>query len=224
MSSRYVRPWIAAREFHGAGGETIHYGDRWGMGGPPADAYSVVSHPERFASTHRIAEALVTHLTRTFAVEVSEDLAFVQDLRHPPPAATRAIRVTPTSAASASLTVVFTSLPAVHVHAGLLHDTRYPACGCDACDESWVSVASQLENNVLAVAAGQFRECVELRFDPWPRKWLTYSLGDEWGGASTQGIPKVRVRDARRQLRAMPDGWARWPARSASISPLGGSS
>lgn len=56
--------------------------------------------------------------------------------------------MTPAAADAAVLTFVFTDYPGVIVHAGLLHDFLYPVCGCDACDETWQSVAEDMEWNV----------------------------------------------------------------------------
>ena len=47
-------------------------GDRWGIEGPPDEAYSRVTNPERFQPLHAAATELLDRLEREFAVERSE--------------------------------------------------------------------------------------------------------------------------------------------------------
>ena len=44
-------------------------GDRWGTDGPPQEAYSRVTNPERFQPLHDAATELLDRLEREFAVE-----------------------------------------------------------------------------------------------------------------------------------------------------------
>ena len=44
-------------------------GDRWGIEGPPKEAYSRVTNPERFQPLHDAATELLDRLEREFAVE-----------------------------------------------------------------------------------------------------------------------------------------------------------
>ena len=62
---------------------------------------------------------------------------------------------------------MFTAYPGIFLHAGLLHDFHYPACGCDACDSNWVAEADGLEQQVLAVVTGHYREGIERGLRPW---------------------------------------------------------
>jgi Family of unknown function (DUF6226) len=91
-----------------------------------------------------------------------------------------AVRVTPRSAATASLTTVLTAYPRVIVHAGLLHDFSFPGCGCDGCDETAESEAERLEMLVLAVAADGYSE----RYPLGSRRWIKYGLTALDGSAS----------------------------------------
>ena len=114
----------------------------------------MVSNPGRFAGLHAIADALISHLEGTYAIDVREDPALAGDLLLPDPDVRRAVRLTPHHAGAAPLTFVFTGFPGVIVHAGVLHDFPFPACGCDACDETSESTADRLEMLVLGVAVG----------------------------------------------------------------------
>ena len=47
-------------------------GHRWGAAGPPLEAYSRVTNPERFACLHNTAAELLDRLEREFAAEREE--------------------------------------------------------------------------------------------------------------------------------------------------------
>ena len=127
--------------------------------------------------------------------------------------AAEAVRVSPRSPGTASLTFVFTGYPAVLVHAGVLHDFSFPGCGCDGCDETAESEADRLEMLVLAVAAGGYSE----RYPLGSRRWVEYGLTAVDGSAAEGGrsepspVPNPRLRDAETRLRDMVDGWRPWP-------------
>ncbi|SFO03199.1 DUF6226 family protein [Mycetocola miduiensis] len=189
----YHRPEVPSETFRDAAGRAIPYGARWGSDAPPDNAYSVDSHPERFAPVHLAADALIAHLTDTFEVIVEHTLAATDDLLRPVTDAVRAVRLTPASAEAASLTFVFTSYPGVLLHAGLLNDFSYPVCGCDACDETWQSVAAEMEWQVLAVAGGGYRET----WRPGLLPSVTFSLDAVDGSQGMSG--ENRAADVPRQ-------------------------
>jgi|GEM_PF-6971909 hypothetical protein len=97
----YVRPPIAPAVFVDDLGRP--YGERWGMVATPEDSCSVVSHPERFAPLHEVADALVDWLRATFVVQVEEGAELAADLLHPQPSVLRAVRLTPAHPDAASL-------------------------------------------------------------------------------------------------------------------------
>jgi hypothetical protein len=215
----YVRPTVVAETYRDANGAVIPYGHRWGSDGPPEDTYSVDTHPERFAPLHRIADALIEHLRRDYLVEVTDDLSCALDLRRPWVGALRAVRVVPAAADAAALTFVFTAYPGVIVHAGLLHDFVLPGCGCDACDETWQSVADELESIVQTVTSGGYRE--EVRDGPqgpWIWSYLRAPDGshNSSGGSDATGEEGADLRAAAARLAELPGGWAPWPPRDVS--------
>ncbi|WP_404474752.1 DUF6226 family protein [Microbacterium aerolatum] len=215
--SSYVRPPIDAPVFRDADGQIINYGRRW-HGSPPEDTYSVDTHPERFAPIHSVADALITYLCDTYDVEVDEDVETATDLLRPAHHhVVRAVRLQPNDPACASLTLVFTAYPGIYMHAGLLHDFHYPACGCDACDSTWEGEADDLEQQVLAVVAGNYRESIERGLRPWVSYAFTYSDGASSGRSCAQDLPADRLKAAKPILRDRTEGWVSWP-RSASAS------
>lgn len=213
--SSYVRPAIDAPVLRDADGRMIDYGNRWG-GLPPEETYSVDTHPERFAPLHTVADALIAHLRDTYDVDVDEGTETVADLLHPAyHDVLRAVRIQPNDQTCASLTFVFTAYPAIHVHAGLLHDFQYPVCGCDACDSNWWAESDDLEQLVLAVVTGNYREKIKHGIRPWVEHAYTYPGGANSSRSRAKDFPVARLRAARIILRDLPDGWAAWP-RSAS--------
>lgn len=160
----YVRPPLPARSYRTPEGGPVAYGNRRGVEGPPEDAYEVVTHPERFAGLHRVAGALVEHLVAVYDVEVETGVSCAADLLWRPSDVVAATRLVPRRPDAAPLTIVRTGLPGVTVHAGALQDAVFPVCGCD---ETAESEAEELEQFVLAVAAGSFAE----RYPVGSQRW-----------------------------------------------------
>ncbi|HWC31247.1 MAG TPA: DUF6226 family protein [Dehalococcoidia bacterium] len=215
--SDYVRPALPDEEFYDSAGVVIQYGSRWRRESPPEDTYSVVSHPERFASLHVVANALVGHLAANYAVSVTEDVSFADDLVHGRTDALRAVRVTPVNANEAPLTFVFTPFPGVIVHAGVLHDFPFPGCGCDACDESGENAIDELEGTVLAVVAGRYFEWVDERGSLPLGYRIAWADGTSSQG-SQAGFTPDTIRQAIERLGALPNGWQPWTRKDSDLS------
>lgn len=213
----YVRPAIDTPVFRDADGQIIDYGKRWRESPPPEVTYSVDSHPERFAPLHAVADALIAYLRDAYDVEVVEGEAAAADLLRPAPETLRAVRIRPNDPACAAVTIVFTAYPGIIMHAGLLHDFRYPVCGCDACDSNWEVEADELEQQVLAVVTGHYRERIERGLRPRVEYAFTYPNGGASGRSRPQDLPPERVKAAKPILRRLIKGWAAWP-RAASKS------
>jgi hypothetical protein len=210
--SEYVRPPQPKQVFYDAAGAVIDYGNRWRGQPPPEDTYSVVSNPERFAPLHSVADALIDHLRSTYAVSVSENIAFAGDLMQELAGVARAVRAVPDIADAAPLTFVFTSYPGVIVHAGLLHDFPFPQCGCDACDESVEILAEEMECLVFAVVDGRYSETVTAGFGPRIGYQITSADGSRLrsGDDLSATFPTDGMRAAGRRLGRMPHGWQPW--------------
>ncbi|MCG2621687.1 DUF6226 family protein [Arthrobacter sp. I2-34] len=212
----YVRPDLPRTECRDEGGNLVPYGSRWGGGGPPEETYSVDSHPERFAGLHAVARALIDHLVRTYDAEAADATAGAAAELRGRIEVIEAVRVAPRATDAAPLTFVFTAYPGVLIQAGLLHDFPFPACGCDACDETAESAADQLERLVFAVAAGGYAE----RYPAGRRRWAEYALTavDGSGAESGSGGPSPnlgpdRLRDAEVRLQEFGGRWQPWPLR-----------
>ncbi|MGO4103161.1 DUF6226 family protein [Leifsonia sp. YAF41] len=212
----YARPPIRTPSFRDASGDVINYGHRWADGMPPEDSYTVVSNLDRYAPLHVVAEALIEHLERRYLVTVSHDLANAADILHHRDDILRVTKLTPMNVDAAALTFVFTAFPSVIVHAGALLDLLYPVCGCDACDEDVVRLATDLEWQSLAVTAGNFQE----RYRPGATPWFGFSLNAVDGSGGTGGDSAVEQLTAARRamatelLLAAPNGWTAWRPRA----------
>lgn len=208
----YVRPTLPTLEFRNSDGNVIPYGRRWAVR-PPDDSYSVVSHPERYALLHTVADALIEHLAQEFDVELSDDSTLASDLINPQTGVVRAVRLAPSDPNAAPLTLVFTGFPGVIVHAGVLHDFAFPSCGCDACDEPLDSLVEQFEQTVLGVASGGYGEAYPAGMPG--RAAFSMSYPDGSGSSSGEGeigdIPNERLEDAETRLRANNGPWHPWP-------------
>jgi len=229
----YVRPPVPRQVFHDADGAPFEYGGRWDdLDGPPEDTYSVDSHPERFAPLVDVADALVRHLAATYVVTVEDvdlrdvDLAshttdapahpVLAGVRDVGPDAVRAVRLTPVSDDAAPLTLVVTGYPSVVVRAGVLHEDRFPSCGCDACDEAAEGAATGLEDLVLGVAGGLFSEGVSGPRYLLGESWVRYALEGPDGrwesGEGQRRLARAVAAAAHRRLASLPGGrWQPWP-------------
>ncbi|MDF2509921.1 MAG: hypothetical protein K0Q52_3780, partial [Microbacterium sp.] len=195
----FTRPALAVPDFVDDGGRVIHYGSRWPDGSPPEEAYSRVSHPERFAPVLSVVDALVGYLETWYDVDVD---------RRSEESGDRVFHLRPTTGP----TVTVTATPeSVRIEAGALFRDVTPTCTCDACDETAESAADQIEETLLTIAAGGLREV----FPVGQRRWLHTELRTPDGGRRSSGGPDrslsaERVDDAAGVLARLPDGW--WPA------------
>lgn len=196
----FARPALAIAEFVDDDGHRIDYGSRWAGGSPPDDAYSRVSHPERFAPVLTVVDALVEHLETWYLVDVD---------RRVDEQGTRVFALRPTTGAPITITATAES---VGIEAGALFRDNAPSCTCDACDESAETVADHLEETLLAIAAGGLREV----FPVGQRRWLHTRIraldggGRSSGGEPAPSISPERLDAAAALLDGLDDGW--WPA------------
>jgi hypothetical protein len=170
---------------------------RWGSEGPPDEAYSRVTDPERFAPLVPAADALVERLVATYAVELER--------------ATRAVRLQP--ALGAPLTVGITDFPGVVLRFGHWCGTHQPMCGCDACDETPDEAIEEMTDVVRAVVEGHFTE--ELAESP---RGLSHSTD---GGHAWSALDEAEFL---RLAGIAPPGrneWPAWPRRTSGAELRG---
>jgi len=151
-----VRPAWTARTFSDEAGHAIDYGNRWHEG-PPERAYEVTSNLDRFVPLHAVADALVECLLRDYRVVASEAQDLARILEPEPPDFIRQVRLDPEETGGEPMTIVFTSFPGVVVYSGSRLVESFPACGCDACDDSVDQVADRMQERVLSLASDDHR-------------------------------------------------------------------
>jgi hypothetical protein len=213
----YTRPTIEAREFRDEVGAVIGYGRRW-TGSPPDDSYSRVSNPERFAPLQTIADGLIEHLRVAYHADIAT-LATSFMTRD----TTKLVTVTPEEADAAPLVFRFTDFPGIVLRAGLRHRAAFPACGCDACDETWENAADDMEQLVFAVTDGRFGERITVPSDG--KVTVEYRIKTS-GGAGRSGVthgvePDPGLRADAARLSSLPAGrWQPWTRISKAQSPV----
>jgi len=196
----FARPVLTVPEFLDDDGRVIEYGSRWSGGSPPDDAYSRTSHLERFAPMLTVVDALADHLETWYAVDVD---------RRVDEQGTRVFRLRPMTGAPLTITATAES---IGIEAGALFQEMVPGCTCDACDESAETVADQVEETLLSIAAGGLREV----FPVGQRRWLHTRIRTVDGGGRSSGgepgpsVPPERLDAAAELLAGLSDGW--WPA------------
>ena len=188
--------------------------NRWGPDGPPPEAYSRVTNSERFRPLHDFALTLLTQLYASFDVDRVEGHGLdgeleVCDIARP------SVRLVPGDSKAAPLAVSFTTFPGLKVRAGRWCIAVFPACGCDACDETANSETIRLAEMIDDVVAGRFREGLAM-----PR------VGEGWQEWELWSPPRRssgRLQVDRERARAMLAGiegssieWAPWTRRKAS--------
>jgi len=133
----------------------------WGREGPPDDAYSRVTEPERFAPLHGWALEAVARLQRGYEVTLDEDGVTDADLERSP-LSRPLMKLTPVQDSSAPITIAFTDFPGLAVRAGHWLTDWFPSCGCDACDEMPEEEFERFTEFLSDVVAGRFRESLYL--------------------------------------------------------------
>ncbi len=203
-----------------AGGDDMR-GDRWGIEGPPEEAYSRVTNPERFQPLHAAATELLDRLEREFAVERLEgpdadDELGSKSLARP------AIRLTPHDPQAAPIVVAFTEFPGLHVRFGSWRTEPFPNCGCDACDETADEEIGKMTEMVEAIVAGGFREA--MRVPPLlgsGRRVSEFRFSDGHGGFSRSGsrVPRSRALEMTGGKLNVTLEWKPWPRRISTAAP-----
>ena len=131
-----------------------------GEASPADEAYSRVTNPERFRPLHSAMLEIVDRLESQFEVERTEGHGLDKELASDLSPARPDVRLTPRDAEAAPIAVLFSTFPGLHVRFGRWYTEPFPACGCDACDESAEGEIKRLNEMLDDVTSGRFREVV----------------------------------------------------------------
>lgn len=176
-------------------------GDRWGPAGPPEEAYSRVTDPERYRGLHRAARSLLTALEDRY--DVAREEGFAPDF--PFGADCGMVTLHPAAVGASDLAVIFTGFPGLSVNYGLDRTETLPACGCDACDETVPELTEQLIMVVQAVVGGTFGDAlVRDGWTWWRESWLEVPSG------GSRGRSRIKRDELPTLKAAMPTGEKRW--------------
>jgi len=181
--------------------------------GPPAEAYSRVTNPERFVLLH---DAAVQLLERQYAVTRSEGFdvavlpAGVSQLR-------TGVRLVPESPESAPITVSFTAFPGIFLNCGEYSTLAFPRCGCDACKETGDGEVARFLETVEDVIMGRFREEITIKFGR--RSEVLWTLWSE--SHRTGGGEQVRESSWHYPGRHRRIDWQPWPRRELPFQAFG---
>ena len=185
---------------------------RWGAAGPPLEAYSRVTNPERFASLHDSAAGWLHRLERDFETERREAYGLDPELEHDCNLSRPSVALLPCDVGAAPLIIAFSDFPGLRVRFGHWYVVAFPTCGCDACDETAESETERLGSLIDNMTAGRFREAIRVRADG--TAWKESEL---W---STGGRCSEKLRLDQTRTRKLLDGgnrstyvWGPWPRR-----------
>ena len=163
----------------------------WSGAGPPDDAYSRVTEPERFQPLHDWTLELMERLEAEFEVERAEWPGPDAELERVT-LARPLVKLTPRGDNRAPITVAFTTFPGLAARFGRWRVDWFPSCGCDACDEMADEEFCRFRELVDAVVSGEFREALYLM--PDGDGWQTHALRSDShrsGGGSRVGRAKA---------------------------------
>jgi hypothetical protein len=183
---------------------------RWGISGPPEEAYERITNPGRFLPLHNAALQLSEGLEQEYAVVREESHGRdgqLKDVELSRPS----IRLVPASPASAPIVFVFTAFPSIILRFGRRSTQSFPSCGCDACDETAAEEITRLRQVVADVVGGRFREVIRValsgkvtvRWEHWSEEGRSSGGGDVRRGNKLLGGSRKTVTD-----------WEPWPRRA----------
>ena len=187
--------------------------NHWGSEGPPPEAYSRVTNPERFRPLHAFMVELIGRLERTFDVErVVEDRP--GDVFKGSDFARPGVRLRPRDPGAAPIVVAFTTFPGLRIRAGRWYMDAFPGCGCDACAETLAGEIERLARMVDDVTAGRFREAVWIAAggQAWQKSEF---LSPEGYRSNKSLIARSQARQILGESERLVLEWRPWPRRGS---------
>lgn len=163
----------------------------WSGEGPPDEAYSRVTEPERFRPLHNWALEAVERLQTEHEVILEEGTGMDAELERST-LARPTMKLTPRQESCAPITIAFTDFPALEVRVGRWVTDRFPSCGCDACDEMPEEEFERLTELLSDVVAGRFWE--SMRLQPGGDGWSSRKFWSEEGRSCGESrVPRAKA-------------------------------
>ena len=158
----------------------------WDFDGPPEDAYSRVTDPERFRPLHDWALEAVERLQANYEVTRDEGEGMDTELERSQ-LSSPTLRLTPLQDTCAPVTIAFNDFPGLAVRYGRWATEWFPTSGCDACDEMPDEEFERFTELLSDVVAGRFREALR-GGDRWSTKEF-WSVDHRSGGGGSR-VPR----------------------------------
>ena len=182
----------------------------WGAEGPPEDAYSRVTEPERFRPLHESVLEFVARLQADYEVTREEGTGLDTELEKVP-LSRATIRVTPLQNSCAPVTIAFTDFPGLAVRLGRWETAWFPSCGCDACDEMADKEFERFTELLSDVVAGRFRESLHLGWRGDGRRMAEFWSGGHRRSKRNQRVPRNAASQALKGRKDLVLDWMPWP-------------
>ena len=191
--------------------------------GPPDEAYSRVTNPERFLPLHAAMLEIIGRLENDYEVERNEGYGLDEELERHLDLARPSVRLSPSDAEAAPIVVTFSTFPSLNLRFGRWYREPFPDCGCDACDESAEVEIGRLAEVIDDVTAGRFREAVRRPYmsfmgSGWIERelWAPDDRQESRFGLRHKGgssISDQRAREMSGGRRRLDLYWKPWPRR-----------
>ncbi len=172
-----------------------------------------MTDPERFRPLHGAMLEIARRIGRDFDVERTEGYGLDGELERGLELAGPCVGLRPKDPDAAPIVAAFTSFPGLHVRFGRWHREAFPACGCDACDESVERQIERLGQMVDSVIHGRFREALRRPVLPFMGSgWLEAEFESPAGSRSTGSrLDRVSARRMSGGRRRVDLNWGPWP-------------
>ena len=183
----------------------------WGGEGPPDEAYSRVTEPERFWPLHEWTLEVVDRLLTDYDVTLEESKLTDTELELS--TLVRPImKLTPSQDSCAPITIAFTDFPGITVRVGRWVTDQFPSCGCDACDEMPDKEFEGFMELLDDVVAGRFRESMRLQpgRDGWSSREFWSAEGHSSGGSRVPRAKAERILNGKSEIVLE---WQPWESR-----------
>ena len=173
----------------------------WSGEGPPDEAYSRVTEPERFRPLHEWTLEAVKRLQTEYELILEEGTGIDAELERST-LARHTMKLTPRQESCAPVTIAFTDFPSLEVRVGHWVTDRFPSCGCDACDEMPEEEFERFTELLSDVVAGRFWESMRLQpgGDGWSSSKLWSEEGRSSGGSRVPRAKAARILDGKAEI------------------------
>ena len=181
----------------------------WGFEGPPKDAYSRVTDPERFRPLHDWGLEAVARLQENYEVTRDEGEGMDTELEGSP-LSRPTLKLAPLQDTCAPVTIAFNDFPGLAVRYGRWATEWFPTCGYDACDEMPDEEFERFTELLSDVVAGRFREALS-GGDGWSRNEF-WSADHRIGGGGSR-VPREEAAQILNGSEEVVLEWMPWPPR-----------